>query len=102
MKGWQALLEDAPTRVKEVITEGPFPLAEYDGHLTHKDKRMGIMRYKGGDGRNQVNNPMKNGGAAVVYYDPAFASPEYTPLDIPEEIQEQHDMASVKGVFQEI
>lgn len=101
MKGWQAFLNDAPTRVSDVITNGPKPLKEYGSDkLTYKDKQMGIMRFKGGDGRGHVQ--MKRGMAAVVYYDPSFAAPEHQPIDVPDYIKDLHAESKVLAEFNKL
>lgn len=100
-KGWQAFLEDAPERVVEVIEDGPFPRAEYGSEkLTHRDKKMGIMRYKGGEGRGHT--PMKKGTPAVVYFDPDFCQGEHTPIDVPDSVLERHSKQAVTVVFEEL
>ena len=101
MKGWSAFLRDAPERVVEVIEDGPFPLAEYGGgKLTYADKKCGMMRYKGGDGRGHIK--MKQGMASVVYFDPAFCEGENIPIDVPDEVIERHSEENVLAEFRKI
>lgn len=100
-KGWEAFLREAPPRVVRVIEEGPFPLADYDaGKLTYRDKKMGMMRYKGGDGRGHVK--MKQGMEAVVYFDPAFCEGQYIPIEVPDEVMERHAEKNVLAEFQKL
>jgi len=101
MKGWQAFLRDSPERVVEVIEEGPFPLADYGAaKLTYPDKKKGMMRYKGGDGRGHVK--MKQGMEAVVYFDPAFCEGEFIPIDVPDEVMERHAEDKVLAEFNQL
>lgn len=100
---WQDFINSIPDRVREVIEEGPFPQTEYAGNgqkITARDKRMGIMRFKGGDGRGGL--PMKQGGRGVVYYDPYFAHDEYTFDDIPESVIDQHSDLAIRKEFKKL
>jgi len=100
-KGWQAFLRDAPPRVVEVIEDGPFPLKEYgSSKLTWTDKKRGMMRYKGGDGRGHIS--MKQGMASVVYFDPAFCEGEFIPIEVPDEVRERHSEENVLAEFKKI
>lgn len=101
MKGWQAFLRDSPERVVEVIESGPFPLADYGAEkLTYADKKKGMMRYKGGDGRGHVK--MKQGMEAVVYFDPAFCEGYFIPIDVPDEVMERHADSEVLAEFNQL
>ena len=99
--GWAAFLREAPARVVEVIEDGPFPLKEYDGSkLTYPDKKKGMMRYKGGDGRGHIK--MKTGMKAVVYFDPDFCEGKYRPIEVPDEVIERHSEPNVLAEFQKL
>lgn len=101
MNGWTGFLALAPERVREVIENGPMPYAEYGGSkLTAKDKRMGMMSFKGGEGRGGLS--MKASKQAVVYYDPSFAKPEYTPDDIPDSVLERHSYEEYVAEFKKL
>jgi len=101
MKGWSAFLRESPARVVRVIEEGPFPLKEYDaGKLTYADKKKGMMRYKGGDGRGHIK--MKTGMASVVYFDPNFCEGEFIPIDVPDEVMERHAEDKVLAEFNQL
>lgn len=96
---WNGFLALAPERVVEVIEDGPFPYPEYGAHkLRWKDKQMGIMRFKGGDG----NLGVKHGQRAVLYFDPDFMSAEY-PIDkVPEEVHDRHARDKVIEAWKEL
>lgn len=98
---WDSFINAAPERVVSLIEEGPKPLKEYEGELTWADKKRGVMRFKGGDGRGHVN--MKQGMAAIAYFDPAFATGEYE-IDgqMPQDVQERHAKANVLEEFQDL
>jgi hypothetical protein len=103
MKGFKAFLLMAPDRVREVIESGPFPQMEYGNggqKITARDKRMGIMRFKGGEGRGGI--PMKHGQRGVVYYDPAFASEEYQFDDTPDAVLERHEREEYVKEFKKL
>jgi len=100
-KGWEAFLSDAPERVVEVIENGPFPLADYDaGKLTYADKKRGMMRFKGGDGRGHLS--VKKGQQAVVYFDPAFCEPPHVPINIPDRVLARHSDSEVVQEFKKL
>lgn len=95
-KGWEQFLEDAPQRVVEVIEDGPFPLADYDASkLSWPDKRKGMMRFKGGNGRGHLT--VKSGQEAVVYFDPDFCEVEVE--NIPEPVEARHTESQVIEAF---
>lgn len=103
MNGFDAFLTMAPDRVSDVIENGPFPQSKYGGNgqkITARDKRMGIMRFKGGEGRGGLS--MKKGGKGVVYYDPNFAHEEYQFDDIPEDVLERHSSDNIKSEFKKL
>jgi len=103
MKGFDAFLAMAPDRVTEVIEDGPFPQAEYGGNgqkITARDKRMGIMRFKGGNGRGHLST--KSGQQGVVYYDPDFATEEYQFDDTPDSVLERHAEENVIAAFKKL
>lgn len=100
-KGWQAFLRECPTRVVEVIDDGPFPLKSYgSSKLTYADKKKGMMRYKGGDGRGHIN--MKKGMAGVVYFDPDFCQGKFVPIGVPDDVIEQHSESNVLAEFRKL
>lgn len=100
-KGWAAFMRDAPARVVEVIEDGPFPLKEYGAEkLTWTDKKRGMMRFKGGDGRGHVQ--MKQGMEAVVYFDPAFCEGKYIPIEVPDGVRERHAESEVLAEFNKL
>lgn len=99
-KGWQSFLESLPDRAREVVEHGPMPLLEYDGKVTFKDKKAGLVKFKGGNGRGRVN--IKSGKQAVVYFDPDFCWPEMEPLDVPDSVLERHSMNNVIDTFEEM
>lgn len=97
---WEEFMDDVPARVAEVIEEGPFPLTRYDSSkLTFADKKRGIMRFKGGDGRGG-RVPVKGGQRAVVYFDPAFC--EEKVLNIPEPVVARHSDSEVTEAFKKL
>ena len=101
MKGWSAFIRDAPERDVEVIDDGPFPLKEYGAaKLSYRDKKMGMMRYKGGDGRGHIK--MKTGMKAVVYFDPDFCEGKNRPIEVPDEVIERHSEPNVLAEFQKL
>ena len=104
MEGFNAFVKAvAPERVREVIIGGPFPQTEYGGtgqKITARDKRMGIMRFKGGEGRGGI--PMKHGQRGVVYYDPDFAHDEYTFDDVPDDVIEKHSRTHIVREFKKL
>lgn len=98
---WDEFINSVPDRVKSVIENGPLPQTEYNGtgsKLTSRDKRMGIMRFKGG--KNNIK--AKRGYKGVVYYDPTFAYPEYQVSDIPDKIEERHSEDNVIEEFKKL
>lgn len=98
---WEGFLHSAPDRVVGVIEEGPYPLMEYErSSLTWKDKKLGLMRYKGGDGRGHVT--VKHGQRAVVYFDPDFCSQEYQPINIPDRVLARHSDEEVLQEFKKM
>jgi len=99
MKGWSAFLEEAPERVVEVIEDGPIALEEYSaGKLTNRDKKMGLVKYKGGHGHVK----MKHAKRGVVYFDPQFCYPDFVPIAIPDEVMERHADENVQSVFKNL
>lgn len=103
MKGFSAFVMMSPDRVSDVVENGPFPQMEYGGNgqkITARDKRMGIMRFKGGEGRGGI--PMKHGMRGVVYYDPAFAHEEYRFDDIPDSVLDRHARSNVVAEFKKL
>lgn len=102
MKGWQAFLRDSPERVVDVIDSGPFPLKQYGASkLTYADKRKGMMRFKGGDGRGG-DLKMKSGMASVVYFDSDFCEGEFVPIDVPEAVLERHSDENIVEAFRKL
>jgi hypothetical protein len=100
-KGWEAYLNDAPERVVDVIENAPFPLADYDGSkLTYKDKKRGMVTFKGGNGRGHIN--MKSGMESVVYFDPAFCEPPHVPINIPDPVLARHSDSEVLREFENL
>lgn len=90
-----------PDRVRRVIQEGPVPLKEYGSdRFNQLDKKFGLMRFKGGEGRGGIS--MKSGQAGVVYWDPDFMDPEYKPSDIPEEVLDKHTYEEYVSVFKSL
>jgi len=97
---WQEFLLEAPDRVTQVIKAGPFPQTKYGGNgqkITARDKRMGIMRFKGGEGRGGLT--MKRGMRGVVYYDPDFAHDEYRFDEIPDHVTDRHSDEEIRKEF---
>lgn len=104
MEGFNAFLKAvAPERVRRVIVTGPFPQTKYGGtgqKITARDKRMGIMRFKGGEGRGGI--PMKHGQRGVVYYDPDFPHEEYQFTDIPNTVLDRHGRHHIVREFKKL
>lgn len=95
LESWADYKEGAPDRVIEVIENGPFPLSDYgSSKLSHADKRRGMMRFKGGDGRGHV--PVKSGQKAIVYFDADFAEGLE---NVPEHIEARHSRGEVIEAF---
>jgi hypothetical protein len=96
-QSWDDFYESCPDRVKDVIDNGPKPLADYGyDSMSYADKKRGMMRFKGGNGRN-TRVQMKSGMAAVVYFDPTFAEPPVE--NVPDSVESRHSEKEVTDVF---
>lgn len=103
MSNWMGFLALAPERVVDLIEDGPKPLVEYGthGNLRRTDKKMGVMRFKGGEGRGGVST--KAGQQGVAYFDPSFAAPCYDVMgDVPDDVLKRHSYEEYRAVFEKL